>query len=170
MRQCSCFLNIYMCKPKRAGTCLWKIKGQRERRQQTFLRPVRMAGIIHRSGVSVLQLCRFQRLRPPFSSLLTWCALSKGFSCSWKCCYGCLEQKIKDHLLFIKHILRTFEEANIGTFSCVFCLMRPSSQLPKTRPTHNDRQKAPAVLSPSPFLSFLPFPACQRTCPFHTVR
>ncbi|KAF4109424.1 hypothetical protein G5714_010497 [Onychostoma macrolepis] len=30
-----------------------------------------MAGIIHRSGMSVLQLCRFQRLRPPFSSLLT---------------------------------------------------------------------------------------------------
>ncbi len=107
---------------------------------------------------------------PPF--LLTpymVCSL-KGFSCSWKCCYGCLEQKIKDHLLFIKHILRTFEEANIGTFSCVFCLMRPSSQLPKTRPTHNDRQKALAVLSPSPFLSFLPFPACQRTCPFHTIR
>lgn len=94
-------------------------RAERERRQQTFLRPVRMAGIIHRSGMSVLQLCRFQRLHPPFSSLLTWCALSKGFSCSWKRCYGCLEQKIKDHLLFIKQIFKTFEEANRGTFSCV---------------------------------------------------
>lgn len=159
MRQSSCFLNIYICKPKRAGTCLWKIKEQRKRRQQTFHRPVRMAGIIHRSGMSVLQLYRFQRLRPPFSSLLTWCAHSKGFSCSWKRCYGCLEQKIKDHLLFIKQIFKTFEEANRGTFSCVFCLVRPSSQFPKTRPAHKAGQKAPAALSLSlsfPLLLALP--------------
>lgn len=117
-----------------------------------------MAGIIHRSGMSVLQLCRFQRLRPPFSSLLTWCALSMGFSCSWKRCYGCLEQKIKDHLLFIKQIFKTFEEANRGTFSCVFCLVRPSSQFPKTHPAHIRPDRKPQLLSLS--LSLLSSPSC----------
>lgn len=145
------------------------VENKRAEREKTaaFLRPVRMAGIIHRSGTSVLQLSGFQRLRPPFSSLLTWCALSKGFSCSWKRCYGCLEQKIKDHLLFIKQIFWTFEEANRRTFSCVFCLVRPTLPFPKTHPAHKDGQKAPAALSPScpsqpantPAL-FMPSPNC----------
>lgn len=121
--------------------------------------------------MSVLQLCRFQGLRPPFSSLLTWCALSKGFSCSWKRCYGCLEQKIKDHLLFIKHNFRTWGSQQRDVFMCVLfsaALFAVSKDTPCTQgqtesPSCSHSLSFPLLLALPSLPTHLPFSYCPLT-------